>query len=56
MLMTTIIVVFVITVRLYNISWSPNHQLKLLVELGINMVSEANVTRGHEFESQSPLI
>ena len=31
--------------RKYNISWNPNHQLNLLVELVPDMISKANVTK-----------
>ena len=43
-------------VRVYNIFWELNYQLKFLVELVFLYGIRANVTRGHEFKSQLRII
>ena len=42
-------------VRVYNISWSLNHQLKFLVELVPKHSIRANITKGHRLKSQPSL-
>ena len=43
-------------VIVYNMLWGLNHQLNLWLSWSLNMVSDASVTRGHEFPISATLI